>query len=356
MNKIIMIRKLIHQQYICQNKTVLSCIHTNIQNQIQWGNKIKKIEQNKVSNIKKYWFDRYINYIKNYEQVLAKKFPRTMHVYRVFSIGTKDLFKDVKQYMLIATKLASSDTDSLTFQQLRLSYTVPKDLIKLCPVLLISAIPFTNYIIFPLAYYFPKRLLTTHYWTLQQRLDFMLLDHKKRLKHNRPLFRCMQAELHCITNQTLKMKWNDVMACLGSGTHPHVEDIIACSELFAGYPYSLNSLKRKHIKELLGIHDISSWTLFKKLKLLERGLLIKRMDQAIQREGGSKIMPNDEIRWALSFRGVSPANMSIESMRNWLDQWFIISNAVNEDSISLLLHSPILLAYNHPTNWILIYS
>ncbi|XP_012137550.2 LETM1 domain-containing protein 1 [Megachile rotundata] len=351
-----MIHKIIRQQHIFQNKTTLSFIHTSIQNQISWGKKNKKTEKSKVSNIKKYWFDRYINYIKNYEQVLEKKFPRTMHVYRVFSIGTKDLFKDVKEYLVILKKPTSSEAENLTVEQLRLTYTVPRDLIKLCPVLLISAAPFTNYIIFPLAYHFPKQLLTSHYWTLQQRLDFMLLDHKKRLKHNRPLFRCMQAELHRITNQKLKKQWNDIIACLGSGTHPQVENIIACSELFAGPPYSLNSLKRKHIKELLGIHDISSWTLFKQQKLIERGMLIKRMDQAIQKQGGSIKMPNDEIRWALSFRGVSPANMSIESMRNWLDQWFIMSNAVNEDTISLLLHSPILLAYNHPTNWILIYS
>ncbi|XP_029051877.1 LETM1 domain-containing protein 1 [Osmia bicornis bicornis] len=348
-----MIHKLVRQKCIFQNKKNLPFIHTSIQNQLQQG---RNTEKNKVSNIKKYWFDRYINYIKNYEQVLERNFPRTMHVYRIFSIGTKDFINDVKKYILILKKQATSDANSLTVEELRLSYTMPKDLIKICPVLLISAVPFTNYVIFPLAYYFPRHLLTYHYWTLQQRLEFMLLDHKRRLKHNRPLFRCMQAELNNIQNQTLRVKWNGIIACLGSGTHPNVKDIIACSELFAGHPYSLNNLKRKHIKELLGIHDISSWRLFKIQKLIERGMLIKRMDQAIQKEGGSIKLPNDEIRWALSFRGLNPANMSLKSMRNWLDQWCIISNTVNENTISLLLHSPILLAYNHPTNWILIYN
>lgn len=59
---------------------------------------------------------------------------------------------------------------------------------------------------------------------------------------------------------------------------------------------------------------------------------------------------------ALSFRGVNPANMSIESMRSWLDQWLIVSASVDQNNLSLLLHSPILLAYNHSTNWTLIYS
>lgn len=342
-----------HQRFIFQSQKSLPLIHSCIRYQVQCG---RKVEKHTVSNIKKYWFDKYINYIKNYEQVLAKNFPRTMHVYRIFSIGTKEFIQDVKKYILILKKQNIDGIDNLTADELRLTYTMPKDLTKICPVLLISAVPFTNYVIFPLAYYFPRHLLTSHYWTLQQKLDFMLLDHKKRLKHNRPLFRCMQAELHNIKNHTLKLKWSGIIACLGSGTHPNVKDIIACSELFIDQPFSLNNLKRKHTKELLGIHNIPSWRPFKRKKLMEKGMLIKQMDQAIQREGGTTAMSNDAIRWALSFRGVNPANMSLESMRNWLEQWFIVSNTVNENTISLLLHSPILLAYNHPTNWILVYS
>ena len=346
--------KLLSQRFIYQSQNALPFTYMCIQRcQTQVG---KKEEKSRVSNIKKYWFNRYIDYIKNYESVLEKNFPRTMHVYRVFSIGTKDFIWEVKEYLLVMKKISIYGFDSLTREELQLSYTMPKDLVKIFPVLLISAIPFTNYVVFPVAYYFPRHLLTSHYWTLQQRLDFMLIDHKKRLKHNRPLFRCMQAELHNIKNQTLKTKWNDIIACIGSGTHPHAKDIITCSELFADEPYSLYNLKRKHIKELLAIHGMPSLKPFRKLKLLERGLLIKRMDQAIQREGGITKIPNDAIRWALSFRGLNPSNMSIESMRNWLEQWMIISNTVNEDNISLLLHSPILLAYNHPTNWILMYS
>lgn len=135
----------------------------------------------------------------------------------------------------------------LTREELQLHYTMRSDLIRILPVFLVSAIPFTNYVIFPLAYYFPRHLLTSHYWTLQQKLDFMLMHHKKRLKHNRPLFRCIQAELPSIKNQILKAKWNDIIACLGSGTHPDTKDIITCRELFASQPYSLDSLRRKHI-------------------------------------------------------------------------------------------------------------
>lgn len=236
--------RLMHQRLFSQNQRTLPLIHTCMRYQIQGGT--TKVEKHRVSDIKKYWFDKYINYIKNYEQVLEKNFPKTMHVYRIFSIGTKDFIKEVKKYILILKKQNIDGIDTLTTEELRISYTMRKDLIKICPVLLISALPFTNYVIFPLAYCFPRHLLTTHYWTLQQRLDFMLLHHKKRLKHNRPLFRCMQAELHNIKNQILNLKWSGIIACIGSGTHPQAKDIIACSELFTVHPFSLNNLKRKH--------------------------------------------------------------------------------------------------------------
>ncbi|OAD58254.1 LETM1 domain-containing protein 1 [Eufriesea mexicana] len=297
-----------------------------------------------------------MNYIKNYENVLEKNFPRTIHVYRIFSVGTKDFIQEAIKWLMILKKEKIDGIDTLTTDELRILHTMRKDIIKLCPVLLISAIPFTNYIIFPLAYHFPRYFLTSHYWTLQQKLDFMLLEHKKRLKHNRPLFRCMQAEFHNIKNRTLRLKWSGIIACLGSGTHPDVNDIIACSALFADKPYSLHSLKRRHTIELLGIHNISYWKLFKKLSLLERGMLIKKMDESIQKEGGTIAMSNDAIRWALSFRGLNPANMSIECMRNWLEKWLTVSNIVEDETLSLLLHCPILLAYNHPTNWILVYK
>ncbi|XP_043510262.1 LETM1 domain-containing protein 1 [Frieseomelitta varia] len=347
-----MYRLMHHQRFVFQNQKLLPLTYTCIRSKKQETRNLEK----RMSNIKSYWFDKYINYIKNYNRVLEKRFPKTMHVYRIFSVGTNDFIQDVKKFLLILKKQNIDKYNNLTLDELKLSYTMPKDLIRILPVLLISAIPFTSYIIFPLAYYFPRYLLTSHYWTLQQRLDFMLLDHKERLKHNRPLFRCMQAKLNNIKNQTLKLKWSGIIASLGSGTHPNVKDIIACSELFAGQPYSLNSLKRKHKKELLGIHNISTWTVFKEQKLKERAMLIKQMDQAIQKEGGLTTMSNDAIRWALSFRGLNPATMSLESMRNWLEQWFMISNTVDENTLSLLLHSPILLAYNHPTNWILLYT
>lgn len=59
------------------------------------------VDKNKsrVKQIQKYWIFRFIDYVKKYEKVLDKNFPKTMHVYRVFSVGTKEFYGDLKSYI-----------------------------------------------------------------------------------------------------------------------------------------------------------------------------------------------------------------------------------------------------------------
>ena len=207
----------------------------------------KSNKQSRVSGIKKYWIFRYIDYIKNYDKVLEKNFPQAVHIYRVFSIGTKDFYQDLKLYMQVRRKVRKLGMDALTREELQLTFTFPKDLIKISPVLLLSAVPFTNYIIFPVAFYFPHLILTSHYWSIEDKLNFMLKKHKRRLAHNRPLLRCVQNEVKTIEDTELQKALNNVIAPINSGTHPTINDIVKCKKLFSGSPYSLNCIRRKHV-------------------------------------------------------------------------------------------------------------
>lgn len=53
--------------------------------------------------------------------------------------------------------------------------------------------------------------------------------------------------------------------------------------------------------------------------------------------------------------GLNPSNLTSEELVCWLEKWMKISKQVDDENISLLLHSPILLAYNEQSNWTLIY-
>ena len=113
------------------------------------GYSSKQIRQ----NVQGYVLTKYINYIKNYDKVLEKKFPAAMNVYRVFVIGIQDFYKDMK--MLIKIQRISNTSPlglrALTRKELEVYYQMPKDMFRVAPLLVVSALPFANYVIFPLA-------------------------------------------------------------------------------------------------------------------------------------------------------------------------------------------------------------
>lgn len=57
---------------------------------------------------------------------------------------------------------------------------------------------------------------------------------------------------------------------------------------------------------------------------------------------------------ACFIRGLNPSNMRIEDMAKYLEQWIAVSVHIEPSTYSLILHCPILLAYNEPTNRVLI--
>lgn len=94
-----------------------------------------------------------MNYIKNYDVVLEKKFPAAMKVYRVFADGIKDFYQEMKQFLKITriVHTSSQGLRALTRRELEIYYQMPKDMLRVAPVLALSALPFANYVIFPLA-------------------------------------------------------------------------------------------------------------------------------------------------------------------------------------------------------------
>lgn len=88
--------------------------------------------------------------------MLESKFPAAMHVYRVFLVGVKDFYNDMKKYLKVS-RISSNSPEglrALTRKELELYLQLPKDMKKVAPVLLISALPFANYVVFPLALVF----------------------------------------------------------------------------------------------------------------------------------------------------------------------------------------------------------
>lgn len=95
---------------------------------------------------------------------------------------------------------------------------------------------------------------------------------------------------------------------------------------------------------------------FKRHSLYEHAFFIHYMDLAICREGGVHNMPLESLRYACYIRGLNPIDLSADDMVNWLRDWIQISNTIQVEHLTLFLHLPILMAYNHPNNWKLLHG
>lgn len=104
-------------------------------------------------DIRGYALNRFMNYIKNYDKVLEKKFPGAMRVYRVFMDGVKLFGRDMMDFVKIRSKMliGDKDVDTLTLRELELYYQLPNDMRKVGPIIMISAIPFAHYVTMPVA-------------------------------------------------------------------------------------------------------------------------------------------------------------------------------------------------------------
>lgn len=126
--------------------------------------KTKSMTQQKIDELKtrihekqvdaeKYVFARFLEYMKNYDQIVAKKYPTAFKVYRVYMDGVKNCYNDMKDYLKIQGKLFGEPEriQTLTRKELEIYYHLPQDLRKVAPFIIISALPMVQYVTMPLA-------------------------------------------------------------------------------------------------------------------------------------------------------------------------------------------------------------
>ena len=101
---------------------------------------------------------------------------------------------------------------------------------------------------FIVRFVFPKHLLSSHFWSLQQRIQFAVIDQKYKLKYYKPVFRSLQAKLHILKNDPSFHNWSRCIALLGSGLHPKPETISRCIPIFGcDQVYHIKNINSSHI-------------------------------------------------------------------------------------------------------------
>lgn len=108
-----------------------------------------------------------------------------------------------------------------SFVVMCMCFQMPKDIVKVGPVLIISLLPFANYVVFPIAwassslyglqspdprtqyrtrlfciyrYLFPQVFLSRHFWSIQEHMEFSFKKHKRKLYNYKPVIGLLQAK------------------------------------------------------------------------------------------------------------------------------------------------------------------
>ena len=117
-------------------------------------------QQNVKSRLKRNLFYRFFNFIETYgEKVLSKILPeKLMTGVKLFSRGTKLLFNDMREYQAVNQYLSKSvdwemACKGLSSKQLEVYLSLPSQIIRVSPVLILSAFPMaqnvsTYYLVF----------------------------------------------------------------------------------------------------------------------------------------------------------------------------------------------------------------
>lgn len=322
--------------------------------QLQLVTQHRKISHDKTSETKKIKFflvDRYMIHLKRYEKFMYEKFPNAMGRYRSFMDGIKIFIKEVRLYYNIVGLIGRREKTiaNLSRQEIELYDKLPKDMLKLAPVLFFSALPFANYVIFPLIYFFPKQLLSSHFWTLQQKNEFHRAFLNDRTKHNIPIMLQLYKSIEDQRDDKNFELLRTFLKGVENEKKPTASQILELRSFFSGRPYNLSYLREKHIKHLLSLHNLHTFYWFRRQRLLEKAMILKEMDMAILREGGLEKLSSDELKSCCYVRGINIVDKQDSDIIYSLSQWIAVSREIDPLSVSLLLHCPLFLSYKKNT-------
>ncbi|XP_050418146.2 LETM1 domain-containing protein 1 [Patella vulgata] len=286
-----------------------------------------------------------MDFYKKSENHVVLRYPKVYKIYHTFKAGMKGFFHDFKIYYRVITELwGGKDLSDFSRVELEVYTHLPKAFWRLTPLLVVSGIPFGSSV-FPLAYMFPRFLLSHHFWTPEQRIQFYTQDLKKQIEHYSPIIQSLKFHSRHITDDNLQKKIRKIVGKLEHNVLPTTDEILQVKSLFNGSPYHIDRISITYLRHLAKSYGMS----LRRKKLKQSILLLLYTDKAMVKEGIPTLL-NDELERACFVRGLNPIGLRREERITFLIRWTQISQNIDESSISLLLHSPVLLTSAQPTN------
>jgi len=315
----------------------------------EWVSRFTSHLQPGANWVREQFFNRILRYTEKLEKRFENLTPETYKKYKSLSNGFKLLVQDIVKVAEMATELHYKPHYHLYKRKdLEAYLELPKDIKRVTPLLCIFPVPGGALICLPLASYFPRQFLSRHFWTEDQRQEFSLIAHKKRISYYRTLLRKLK---RCVLRKAAPGETRDAVIALvedvEKGGTPTLEQLLSVEKFFLSYPLDLEYFSRSHKRALLKANDIR-WVLpgFYQRNLYFEGQMLRAIDDVMKMEGISKLS-DSELSFVLFARGFSPVGLEREQQLRHIEEWVDVTTKLDPRAIALYLHLPALLFLNN---------
>merc|ERR1719270_2436159 len=192
---------------------------------------------------------------------------------------------------------------------------------------------------------YPNRLLSSHFYDENQQSMAYQSEILGRHSHYRSVMRYLNSSI-----VTPKSGFQQILSSiLQDKSTPNTAAIYSLKSLFSEAAIlHIKMLSAPHVKHLMKTHQVRGSILwFPRFRLQQYANLVHQIDLAILREGGPEKLSLEDLRRACHLRGLNVQDQDKAVMLKYLTEWLTVTTKLDNTSMSLLLHLPILLGYNH---------
>ncbi|XP_077576797.1 LETM1 domain-containing protein 1 [Stigmatopora nigra] len=315
-----------------------------------------------------------------YENFLKKRFPRYYLLYHTFvegkrisfrrklrhtsgcslftyflflfscflaTVGFKLLFRDAKDVRDIKIKMSKEGIAprDLSYREMEKLRQFRRDVLKGIPIVLLSIPPFANYLVLLLMYFYPRQVLTRHFWTPKQQVEFRQLYHSQRIGQHPAVIQELRRVSAGTPDGDLRSRLEDLCTQVQKGKTPQVWEILAVRGLFSGAPLGMGQLSVNQMRNLSPLLFLTprlpGFLMGRRLTSHAAELLV--LDRALGKLGPGQLSES-ELRQACYMRGLDSDRLGVHRCREWLDRWLRVSSSLGDSDTSLLLHCLVFLS------------
>ncbi|XP_061183902.1 LETM1 domain-containing protein 1-like isoform X2 [Saccostrea echinata] len=279
-----------------------------------------------------------------YLKFLGRHFP-TLYQYQMQVLnGVLDLKRDALIFFQMTKALRTGGKLSTYTRQELLAYQeISQQKIKLVPVVVITALPF-SVLFLPLLFAWPGIFLTSHFMSDAQRTSVELNKLEHKLSYCQSVLDDFALKVEKLPSHKRSRKTaEEILDKLEKGLSIRVSEILLIADIFEDRKYRMHNIPYRYRMHLAHCNEL-------RIKNVTRDNQIQFfIDKALAKSTASALT-DSELKWTCFKHGANPTVMSRSDQVNYINRWIEFINQVNETHMPLLLHGVVFFGYNHPSN------